>query len=257
MALARDEERAALMPFMTGGFPTTAAAAAVAESYLDGGADLIELGVPYSDPLADGPVIHQAATEALAAGASFDSALKCVAEVVDRVPIVAMIYVNVIFAYGRERFVDRLAAAGVAGLIVPDLPLEQGPWLREALAPHGIALVGLIAPTTSPTRRTAICRASEGFVYAVSVTGVTGERVELAPGLADMIAAAKQVSSTPVAVGFGISSADQARAVAVHADGVIIGSRLVRLVAEAPPGDRTVALGPFLAEIRAALQRRR
>ncbi len=254
---AREQGRAALMPYLMGGFPDTEGAAAIATAYADAGADLIELGVPFSDPLADGPVIHAAATAALENGATLDSALEACSAVADRLPVVTMVYSNMILAGGgAEAFAARVAEAGAAGAIVPDLPLEESPPIREALDAHGLALVPLVAPTTPPERRKAICSGAQGFVYLVSTMGVTGEREDLPPELTDLIAAARDEADVPVAVGFGITTPEQAGAVGDTADGVIIGSRLVRAVADAPDaGAATTEVAEFLGEVRSALER--
>ena len=255
-AAAREAGRAALMPYMMGGFPDDDTSSAVASAYCDAGADLIELGIPFSDPLADGPVIHDAATRALAAGATFDSVLEIGAQVADRVPVVAMVYANMVLARGAAEFGARAADAGLAGVIVPDLPSEEAADARAAFNERGLALVPLVAPTTPAERRRAICAEAQGFVYLVSDTRTTGERDELPPALAELIAATKRDSPVPVAVGFGIGTAQQAAAVGELADGVIVGSRLVRAVAEA--GERTeaaIAVADFIAGARAAMSR--
>jgi tryptophan synthase alpha chain len=239
-AAARARGRAALMPYQMGGFPDQQTATAVAAAYADAGADLIELGVPFSDPLADGPVIHAAATRALAAGATIDSVLETCAAVSNRVPVLVMCYANMLLSDPPE-FAAKLDAAGAAGSIVPDLPLEEAPPVREALVARGLALVPLLAPTTPPERRRLICAEALGFVYLVSTTGTTGERDALAPELTELIAAVKGDAAIPVAVGFGISTPEQAAAVGERADGVIVGTRLVRAVAEADGPDAAAA----------------
>ncbi len=242
------------MPYMMGGFPDAATSRQVARAYADGGADLIELGIPFSDPLADGPVIHAAATAALEAGATLETALEACSEVAADVPVVAMGYVNMILATGEAEFAARLTEAGAAGAIVPDLPLGEGQGIREAFKSAGLALVPLIAPTTTPERRQQICAQAEGFVYLVSTVGVTGERAGLPPELAKLVAAAKGESPVPVAVGFGISTPEQVAAVGAEADGVIVGSRLVRAVQDAPDADAAArAVTEFLGEAREAL----
>jgi tryptophan synthase alpha chain len=252
---AKGEGRAALMPYMMAGFPDQDSALAVAAAYADSGADLIELGVPFSDPLADGPTIHAAATAALAAGATFESALEVCRSVSARVPVVLMAYANMVLAQGgAAEFARRAAAAGAVGAIVPDLPLEEADEVREALDAAGLALVPLLAPTTPAERRARICAAARGFVYVVSTVGTTGERAELPQGLTDLVAAAKADAETPVAVGFGIGTAVQAAQVGKVADGVIVGSRLVRAAGEAgSPTEAAAAVGDFLREARAAL----
>jgi tryptophan synthase alpha chain len=251
---ARADGRAALMPYMMGAFPDSATASEVAEAYVDAGADLVELGVPFSDPLADGPVIHAAATRALAAGATLDSALAACERIAPRAPVVVMAYANMALARGPEPFARALAAAGASGAIVPDLPPEAGGEIATAMRDAGLALVPLVAPTTPPERRRSICAGAEGFVYLVSDTRTTGERDELPAGLADLVAATRADSPVPVAVGFGISTPEQVAAVGRIADGVIIGSRLVRAAAEAEgPEAASSAVRQFLTTVRGAL----
>jgi tryptophan synthase alpha chain len=251
---ARDEGRAALMPYMMGGFPDAETSVAVAESYVEAGADLVELGVPFSDPLADGPVIHAAATQALAAGATLESVLAICEQVAERVPVAPMVYANMVLARGPGEFARLLAGAGAAGAIVPDLPLEEAGEIGEELSRAGIPLVPLVAPTTPDERRRRICARAEGFVYVVSDTRVTGERDELPEGLADLVAAVRSEASVPAAVGFGIGTPEQAAAVGRIADGVIVGTRLVRAVAEAG-GRRAAAeaVRGFLGAAREAM----
>jgi len=251
---AASEGRAALMPYMMGGFPDQAGSLAIATAYSDAGADLVELGVPFSDPLADGPVIHAAATKALRNGGSLDGALEAIPRLGDGVPAVVMCYANMVFALGPARFAGRLAAAGAAGAIVPDLPLEEAGEVRGALAQEGIAAVPLVAPTTPPRRRRDICAAAEGFVYVVANVGTTGERDRLPAELGDLVEAVREEASVPAAVGFGIGTPGQAAEAGRLADGVIIGSRLVRAAAEAGNGDEAAAaVSEFLAAARAAM----
>jgi tryptophan synthase alpha chain len=252
---ARDEGRAALMPYMMAGFPDQATSLAITAAYVDAGADLIELGVPFSDPLADGPVIHAAATAALEAGATLGSALETCRSVSDRVPVVFMVYANMVLAHGgASEFARLAAAAGAAGAIVPDLPLDEADEVREAFIAAGLALVPLVAPTTLPERRARICAAAQGFVYVVSTVGTTGERDEIPAALAALVAATKAESDVPVAVGFGIGTAAQAAQVGRLADGVIVGTRLVRAAAEAASAAEAAdAVAEFLSEARVAL----
>jgi tryptophan synthase alpha chain len=252
---ARDEGRAALMPYMMAGYPDRETGLAVAAAYVDSGADVIELGVPFSDPLADGPTIHAAATAALEAGATFATALEVCRSVADRVPVVLMAYANMVFAHGGATEFARLAvAAGAAGAIVPDLPLGEAEDVREDFAAAGLALVPLVAPTTSPERRARICAVARGFVYVVATVGTTGERAEVPAALADLVAATKEDAEVPVAVGFGIGTAAQAAEVGRIADGVIVGSRLVRAAGEAGSAPAAAdAVAAFLSETRVAL----
>jgi len=253
--LARDEGRAALMPYMMGGFPDHDTSLALAAAYADSGADLIELGIPFSDPLADGPTIHAAATSALAAGANVERALEICGSVAGRIPVVLMVYANMVLAHGgAERFAARAAEAGAAGAIVPDLPLGQAEEIRDAFGAAGLALVPLVAPTTPAGRLGQICEVARGFVYVVSTVGTTGERDVLPEQLADLVAATKAESDVPVAVGFGIGTPEQAAQVGEVADGVIIGSRLVRAADEAGSAEAAAeAVSEFLRETRVAL----
>jgi tryptophan synthase alpha chain len=240
-AFAAAAGRAALMPYLMGGFPDLATSRAIGEAYADAGADLVELGVPFSDPLADGPVIHAAGTRALAAGATVHGVLEVGRALAEHLPVVLMCYANPILARGVERFARELAERGIAGLIVPDLPLEEAPAALAACDAAGIALVPLVAPTTPEARLAAIGEHARGFLYTVSVTGTTGERAGVDGGLAAVLARAKAHTPVPVAVGFGISTPEQAAAAAAAgADGVIVGSRLVRAAAEASDPPRAV-----------------
>ncbi len=223
---------------------------------------MIELGVPYADPLADGPVIHDAGTRALAAGANLAGVLEVARAVSPSVPVVLMCYANMVFAPGADAFAERLERAGVCGLIVPDLPLGEGEEVLRACDAHGLALVPLVAPTTPPERMAAIGRSARGFLYTVSVVGTTGERDTLGGRFAEIVSRAKAATEVPVALGFGIGTAEQARQAAdAGADGVIIGTRLVRAAAEeleADGGERSGvdpagAVGAVLGELAAGL----
>jgi tryptophan synthase alpha chain len=230
-AFAASDGRAALMPYMMGGFPDLEASLAIGEAYADGGADLVELGVPFSDPLADGPVIHAAGTTALAAGATVPAVIELGRALAERLPVVLMCYANLVLARGVQRLSDELARASVSGLIIPDLPLEEAPAALAACDAAGLALVPLVAPTTPDDRLARIGAQARGFIYAVSVTGTTGERADL--DATELLARVKAHARVPVALGFGIATPEQAAAAAAAgADGVIVGSRLVRAAAE-------------------------
>jgi tryptophan synthase alpha chain len=247
-AAARARGGAALMPYLMAGFPTLAESLAIGEACVGAGADLLELGVPYSDPLADGPVIHEAGTRALAAGASVAGVLEVARGLAQSVPVVLMCYANMVYAPGVEAFVQRLAQTGACGLIVPDLPLEEAGEVHAACEAGGLALVALVAPTTPPERLSAIGARASGFLYAVSVVGTTGERAALQDSFAAVIERAKATTTVPVALGFGISTPEQARqAAAAGADGVIVGTRLVRAAAEAD--EPATAVGAVVAEL--------
>jgi tryptophan synthase alpha chain len=251
-AFANATGRAALMPYLMGGFPTVAESVGIGNAYVDGGADLVELGVPFSDPLADGPVIHAAGTEALRAGATVADVFGVCRALSPRVPVVMMLYVNLVLSRGVPEFVDDLVEAGASGLIVPDLPLEESGPLREACDAGGIALVPLVAPTTPDDRLARIGAHARGFVYSVSVTGTTGERAALSETFGAAIARAKAHTDVPVALGFGIAAPEQAvQAMEAGADGVIVGSRLVRAAAEAD--DPAAAVRALVEGFSAAL----
>ena len=252
-AFAGAPGRAALMPYLMGGFPTLEGSREVGFAYADGGADLVELGVPFSDPLADGPVIHAAGTEALRAGATLSGVLGVCEQIAPRVPVVLMCYANLVLARGPDVFARRAVDAGASGLIVPDLPIEEAAPVLEACDAAGLALVPLAAPTSPDARLAQIGALARGFLYTVSVTGTTGERTTGRDVFAPILARAHACTSVPVALGFGISTPEQAvEAAEAGADGVIIGSRLVRAVAEAP--DSPGAVGEVVASFARALR---
>jgi tryptophan synthase alpha chain len=251
-AVRAERRRAALMPYLMGGFPDLATSAAIGAAYADGGADLIELGVPYSDPLADGPVIQAAGTAALRAGATLAGVLEVGERLAPRLPVVLMCYANLVLARGPEAFAADLARRGLCGLIVPDLPLEEAPAVLAACDESGIALVPLVAPTTPDDRLRAIGTRARGFLYTVSVTGTTGERSAFGDGLGAIIERARAHTEVPVALGFGIGTPEQAaEAAAAGAQGVIVGSRLVREAADAE--DPAAAVREVVAGMAAAL----
>lgn len=222
----------AFMPYMMGGYPTLEQSLKIGEQYIAGGADLIELGIPFSDPLADGPAIHAAGTQALRAGATVASVLGICSELSERIPVVVMTYANIVFAHGAQEFATRISDHGAAGLIVPDLPLEESAEVRDACEAAGIALVALVAPTTTDERFATIGAQASGFLYAVSVAGTTGERSQT-DAYETVVGRAKQHTDVPVALGFGISNPEQAAAAAdAGADGVIVGARMIRAVAD-------------------------
>lgn len=248
-----DGRRAALMPYLMGGFPDPGTSYEIARACVDGGASLLELGVPFSDPLADGPVIQAAGTAALRAGVTLHDVLGVAGQLSqDGVPIVIMCYENQILARGVERFADMLLTAGVSGLIVPDLPLDEADTVLAACNERDLALVPLVAPTTPDERLDRIVSRARGFLYVVSLTGTTGERSSLTSVLPGLLQRAKSRAMVPVAVGFGIGTPEQARAAAdAGADGVIIGSRLVRAAQEA--ADPPAEVGALVREFSAAL----
>jgi tryptophan synthase alpha chain len=253
-AFALRRGRAALMPYLMGGFPDMATSRAIGEAYAANGADLVELGVPYSDPLADGPVIHAAGTAALRAGATIDGVLEVAEALSRRLPVVLMCYVNLVLARSPQAFAATAAETGVSGLIVPDLPLEEAPEIQVACDEHGIALVPLVAPTTPDERLARIGARARGFLYTVAVTGTTGERASGEDEYRAILDRVHAHASLPVALGFGIGTPEQAAAAArAGADGVIVGSRLVRAAAEA--ADPAAAAGEVVAALAAGLIR--
>jgi tryptophan synthase alpha chain len=247
----RGQGRAALIPYVTAGYPTLDSLPDLVGAAVDGGADAVEVGVPFSDPLADGPVLQAAATEALRAGFTLDAFWPVLARAAGwGAPLLLLTYVNPVLARGEARFLEEARAAGASGLIVPDLPWVESAGLRRAARRRRLHLIPMAAPT-STAAHLAQLRGATGFVYAVSVTGVTGARDELAADLAPMVAAIRRAAALPVAVGFGISTAAQAREVGRAADAVIVGSALMRVVGDA--ADPAAAVRRFVAELRAAL----
>jgi tryptophan synthase alpha chain len=238
------------MPYLMGGYPTISASRECAEAAADSGADLIELGVPFSDPLADGPVIHAAATEALSAGVRPDDVLGVCESAAGRLPVVLMVYANIVISAGVEAYPRRAADAGAAGLIVPDLPHDEASQLRAACDAAGLALVPLVAPTTPERRMAEIGRDARGFVYTVSVAGTTGERSQLPPQLPATVERVREFAELPVAVGFGISTPEQARTVGDLADGVIVGTRVVRAAGDGG----AAAVGRLVADLAEGLE---
>lgn len=230
------EGRRALVAYVTAGHPRPGSVPEVLARLQDAGADVIELGIPFSDPLADGPVIQRASWQALQQGVTPGRVLEWVAgRGPGGPPIVLFTYLNPVIAYGAEAFLRDAASAGAAGVLVTDLPLGADPALEAALQHPKVDLVRLVAPTTPPARAREIAAASEGFLYYISRTGVTGARRDLAAGLADEVRALRAHSRVPVAVGFGISTGEQARLVAQVADGVVVGSAIVAALEEGGP----------------------
>jgi tryptophan synthase alpha chain len=253
-AFALRRGSAALMPYLMGGFPDMGTSRAIGEAYAENGADLVELGVPFSDPLADGPVIHAAGTAALRAGATLDGVLEVARALARRVPVVLMCYVNLILARGPDAFAKAAGEAGVSGLIVPDLPYEEAPEIERACAAHALALVPLVSPTTPDERLARIGARAQGFLYTVAVTGTTGERSNGEDEFRAILDRVHRHAPVPVALGFGIATPEQAAAASrAGADGVIVGSRLVRAAAESD--DPAAAAGAIVAGLAAGLIR--
>jgi tryptophan synthase alpha chain len=257
-ARCRAEGRGALVTYVMGGDPDLAGSKALALACLEGGADLLEIGVPFSDPIADGPTIQLAAERSLRHGTTPRDCLEVVRAVRARgdVPVALMGYLNPLLAAGFEPFAAEAAAAGADAFIIPDLLPEEAGELRRIAARHGLALVFLLAPTSTPARVEAAARAAAGFLYFVSVTGVTGARAELPADLAARVAAVRAASPVPVVIGFGVSTPEQARALGSLADGVVVGSAIVARGAAA--GTRSARVGRvrrFVASLAKALRR--
>jgi tryptophan synthase alpha chain len=238
------------------GDPTPQATVRLAEILIAAGADVVELGVPFSDPIADGPVNQRAGLRAMAHGMGLQPALDLVARLRERtpVPLVFMTYYNLIFGYGLDRFCRDATGAGLDGLIVADLPPEEGGALVAASRREDLATIFLLAPTSTEERIRAVAAASTGFVYCVSRTGVTGVRDELPEGVRELVLRIREQTPTPICVGFGISRPEQVREVAAVADGVIVGSALVKMIEDAP--DALDRVGAFLRELRSAIDTR-
>jgi tryptophan synthase alpha chain len=243
------EDRVALIPYLTAGYPTLDGAREVGEAYVEAGADVVEIGVPFSDPLADGPTIQDTTTRALENGANLDYCLGLASEFSGRVPVVFLLYYNIIFARGVEEFLDEVAGAGVSGLVVPDLPVDEAGRFAERSAERGVAFCPLTAPTSTDERLRGVGELASGFVYCVSVAGVTGVRDALPPGAVELLRRARSKVAAPVVLGFGIGSVEAATQAAREADGIIIGSKLMRLVGEGGPA----RVHEWLLEVRGAL----
>lgn len=253
-AAFRDAGRPLLIPYVMAGYPDLAGSLAYARA-LQPHADILEIGMPFSDPLADGPTIQAAGTRALAAGTRPEDVLAMAAELRDGPPVVLMTYVNLLLAAGPRAFLERAADAGVAGVIVPDLPIDEGEEVRTAARRAGVAMVPLAAPTTSDERLAAIGRRAEGFVYLVSVTGVTGGAVAVDDALREFVERARRHIEVPLAVGFGVQTPVHAAAIGAFADGVVIASRLIRMIDEAAsPAEAADAIGALTTEMAAALR---
>lgn len=244
----------AFITFVTCGDPDLETTKSVIRSLQDNGADLIELGIPFSDPTAEGPVIQAANTRALSGGVTTDSIFSMLEEMRGeiKVPMVFMTYANVVFSYGTERFVKRCKDVGIKGLILPDVPYEEREDFAPACEKEGLSLISMVAPTSSD-RISMISKQAKGFIYLVSSLGVTGTRSEITTDIGAITKIIKQSTSTPVAVGFGISNPEQARKMAVNADGVIVGSAIVRLL-EKHGKEAAEPIGEFTRSMKDAIR---
>jgi len=256
LATCKAAGRAALIPFLTAGDPDMGTTRRLLRAMVDAGADVIEIGVPFSDPMADGPVLQRASGRALAAGTSLVRVLELIAELRAelRVPIVLFGYYNPFFRYGLEAIARDAKAAGVDALLCVDLPPEEAGPLRTELDAVGLDLISFLASTTPPPRVKAIARQATGFLYFVSVLGVTGGRSELPRELPDLVRRVHAVTDVPVAVGFGVQSPEQAEWVAGFADGVIVGSAIAKLVEEHAGNDCVPAVAAFVDDLAKAVR---
>ncbi len=247
----------AFIPFITGGDPSLEITEQLLYAMEEAGADIIEIGIPFSDPIAEGPVIQAANERALAAGCTTDRLFETVKKAREKVqvPMVFLTYLNPIFTYGKERFMERCRECGIQGVIVPDMPFEEKGELREVCAKYGIEIISLIAPT-SHERITAIAKEAEGYIYCVSSLGVTGMRKEISTDIQGMVDKVRQVTKVPCAVGFGISTPEQAQQMAAVSDGVIVGSRIVKIVEEY--GEKSVPyVREYVENMKKALKKER
>ncbi len=244
--------RKALVAYVTAGYPSIEATLKVVPLLAERGCDLIELGIPFSDPLADGPVIQNASYQSLLKGITPQKCLDIAAQLSTKVkiPLVFMTYFNPVLKYGLEQFVNACDSSGIQGLIIPDLPPEEGLELEAITRQNGLDLIYLLSPASTEERINLVCRKSRGFIYLVSVTGVTGARKDLPSTLNQFVAKVKKASKIPVFVGFGISSATLAKQAAETADGVIVGSKIIQLMEADPSLD---SVGKFIKELRTAL----
>jgi tryptophan synthase alpha chain len=255
-AFLKSRGEKALIAYLAAGDPAPEATPVLVRALAEAGADMIELGIPFSDPLADGPTIQAASQRALAAGITTEKALAIVRELRDgglELPLLIMTYYNLVLHDGEEAFCRKAREAGVDGLIIPDLPLEESEGLQAAARRYGLDLVQFAAPTSAPERIRRLAQAATGFLYVVSLTGVTGERQSIPPRFREVVAEARLHAEIPVAVGFGISTPEQVREVAAIADGVIVGSAIVRLCGQPLPVDALAAqVGELVRSLKAA-----
>lgn len=250
----KSENKKALMPFVTAGDPDVGFTAAVLEEIVGRGAHICEVGIPYSDPIADGPVIQASYTRALDKKVKLAAILDMLAGTTPKLtaPVVTMVSYAIIYRHGLERYCDDVKAAGVDGLIVPDLPVEESPELSKICAARDLSLIQLVTPTTPRERALKICETSSGFVYYVSVTGITGERTELPPDITENVSWLREKAGLPICIGFGINKPEHVKLLAPVADGLIVGSAIVRRVAEAaerPQAEVLKEVGRYVAEL--------
>ncbi|NOY42237.1 MAG: tryptophan synthase subunit alpha [Planctomycetes bacterium] len=255
----RNENRKALMPFVTAGDPDLDFTAAVIKELVARGASMCEVGIPYSDPIADGPVIQASYTRALDQGIKLAAILETLGKVTPQIsaPLVTMVSYAIIYRHGLEKYADQLNQRGIAGMIVPDLPVEESPSLAKVCKARDLSLIQLVTPTTPKDRALKITETSSGFLYYVSVAGITGERTELPPELLERVGWLREQTPLPVCIGFGISQPEHVKRLAPVADGLIVGSAIVRRMANVAKSDRASTLqevGDYVATLLEALE---
>jgi len=251
-ALFREAGRPLLMPYAVGGYPDPGSCLEILRAYMQNGADLVEIGIPFSDPLADGPVIQGASQAALRRGVRPAHVLDLAgAATREGARVVLLSYLNTILAFGPEHFFDRCREEGVLGVVVPDLPVEEASELQADAQARGVDVILLAAPTSTDARLARIAAAASGFIYCVSTTGVTGARASLRKDLPEFVGRLRRHTDLPLVVGFGVSTVEQAEEVAGYADGVIVGSALVDMVARGESSDAALAeIGRYLYAVR-------
>lgn len=252
LAAARAEGRSALAPFVTLGYPDMATSEAMAESILESGADMLELGIPFSDPLADGPTVQMTSFRALENGTTLRMALDSLRTLRARgitAPLIFMGYLNPFLNYGIEEFASEASDAGIDGVIIPDLPPEEAPPYQAVLESRGIYLIPLLAPTSTEARIEQACKQARGFIYCVSVTGVTGARSELAGGVEGLVRRIREHSDLPILVGFGVSRQEHVENIARFADGAILASAMLDSVSKVPNEDAAETAASFIRQL--------
>ncbi len=252
LAELRAAGRAAVVPWVTVGYPDVETSEALAEVIVNAGGDMLELGVPFSDPLADGPTIQAASQRALEHGVNIDTALEVLRRLREKgvvAPLIFLGYLNPLFHYGTERFAEKASAAGLDGIIIPDLPSDEALPYREALEEKGIYLIPLLAPTSNDERIAEACKAAKGFIYCVSLTGVTGARSEVSADTSGLVRRIRQHTDLPVLVGFGVSLRRHVEEIGEYADGAVVASALLNAIDAAPKDKALEVAGEFVRRL--------
>lgn len=249
LAQVRASGRPALVPWVTVGYPDIETSEALAEAIVDAGADMLEMGVPFSDPLADGPTIQAASQRALEHGVNIDTALEVLRHLREKgieTPLIFMGYLNPVIHYGTKRFAENASAAGLDGIIIPDLPSDEAGPYKDTLEEKGIYLIPLLAPTSTDERIAEACKAAKGFIYCVSLSGVTGARSEVSADTSGLVRRIRQHTDLPVLVGFGVSLRRHVEQIGEYADGAVVASALLNAIDAAPPDKVLEVAGEFV-----------